>query len=138
MAFETKTNIRNRDLESQGTWMDYGDDVRFLVARKSNPKYKSFISRKYRENERIISSTANVERADQVSERLMLEATATYLLLDWEGVVEGGKPIKYSPSKAIQVLDDHDDLRADIEAYADNRENYLAEKDEKDAENLKK
>jgi hypothetical protein len=138
MAFDISKNKRNRDLEEQGTWFEYGDGVSFLVARKNNQKYKGFISKKYRENERLVSSLSHTEQADKVSEKIMLEATAVYLLLGWKGVVDGGKEIKYSPGVAMKVLEDHDELRADIEAYAENRDNYLSERQAEDADNLKK
>jgi len=138
MAFDINKNTRNRDAETEGTWFVYDEDVQFLVARKNNPKYRSAISKGYRENERVISSNTNTDRAEKVSEQLMLEALANYVLLDWKGMVENGKPIEYTPGRAMSVLEEHDDLRKEIEEYADNRENYLAEKDKKDAKNLKK
>jgi predicted glycosyl hydrolase (DUF1957 family) len=138
MAFDIKKNVRNKDLEEQGTWMDYDEGVRFLVARKNNSKYKGFISKKYRENERLVSNLAHTDKADKVSEQIMLEATATYLLLDWQGLESDGKALPYSKAVAMEVLDAHDELREAIEEYASVRDNYIAEKEVKDAENLKK
>ena len=38
----------------------------------------------------------------------------------------------------MQVIEEHEDLKEAIEAYADLRENYIAEQEQKDAKNLKK
>lgn len=138
MPFDIKQNVRNKDLEEAGTWMQYDTDVAFLVARKNNPKYKSFISKKYRENERLVTAANVTEHADKVSEAIMLEATAVYLLLDWKGIVADGVEVKYSKASAMAVLDDHDDLRQQIEEYASSRDNYLQAQEASAKENLKK
>jgi len=137
MAFELNSNIRDRAAEEGGSWMEYDEGVSFLVARKSNSRYKSFISRQYRENERTLAKEDS-KMAEKLSEKVMLEAVAVHLLLDWKGVTLDGKLVKYSEPLAKELMEEHDDLRADIEKYADNRDNYLLEKDVKDAKNLKK
>ena len=136
MAFDAKKNLRNRDLENEGNWLEYDEDTRFLVARNRNPKYKGFMSKSWRENEKILQSKTNHKKADNVADSFLLEATATYLLVGWEGVVVNGVEVEYSPELAIEILEEHDDIRAMIEEFAEVRENFFEKNDKRDAKNL--
>lgn len=136
MAFDKSLKLRDRELERKGVWMDYDDDTRFLIARKNNQDYKTFISKTYRDNEKAIISKTNTRKADEIADKFMLEGTAKHLLRDWEGMLSAGKPIKYSVEAAMAVLEEHDDLREMIEEFAENRENYIVQQDLADAENL--
>lgn len=136
--FDISKNLRDRSAEEEGTWMGYEDDVQFLVARRSNSKYKSFVSKQYRENEKIISSKANSNKAEKLSESIMLNATATHILKDWKGIVSNGKAVPYTVDAGIAFLDEFDDIRQIIEEFSDSRDNFVLETDNKDAENLKK
>lgn len=138
MAFDTSVKTRDRDLEKNGTWMVYDDETRFLVARKNNSAYKAFISKAFRENERLLTTKTNFKQADEKADNFMLEGTARYLLLGWEGVTSKGIPVEYTPEKAMEVLEEHDDLRAMIEEFSESRENFIAGQDIKDSENLGK
>ena len=138
MSLDLSTNKRNRSAEEQGTWMEFDEDVRFLVARKSNPEYKAFVSKEYRKNEVLLNSKVAGKQATEKSEAIMLEAIAKYILKDWEGITDNGTPVKYDSDLGMVFLDEHDDIREAIEEYADNRDNYLAEAEQKDAKNLKK
>jgi len=138
MLFDIKNNLRDRDGEEAGTWMEFDEGVKFLVARKSSPAYKAFVSKKYRENEKLIATKGSSARAEKISEGIMLDALANHILKGWEGVVSDGTPVEYSPEVAKQILEEHDDLRLQIEEYSESRDNYLLKKDAKDAENLKK
>ncbi len=136
MGFDTSVKTRDRDLEKNGTWLVYDDDTRFLVARKTNSAYKAFISKAYRENERLLTTKTNFKQADEKADNFMLEGVARHILLGWEGVTNKGLPVAYSPEKAMEVLEEHDDLRAMIEEFSESRENFIVEQDIKDAENL--
>lgn len=137
--FDISKETRNREAESQGSWMVYDEDTQFLVARKNNSKYKSFISKSWRDNEKTLTSKRNYEQSDKLADGFMLEAVAVHLLLDWKGVIDSkGKDVPYSPDLAMKVLEEHDDLRALIEEYAENRENYIEEQASEDAKNLEK
>ena len=138
MGFDVRKNLRDRDGEENGTWMEYGDGARFLVARKTNSKYKAFLSKELRNNAKLIDSQVPTPEGEIVSSRILVEATSKYLLRDWDGVTSDGKAVKYTPELGMQVIEEHEDLKEAIEAYADLRENYIAEQEQKDAKNLKK
>lgn len=137
--FDINKDPRNREAENKGAWMVYDEETSFLVARRTNPKYQSFISKAWRENEKVLTSKRNYDQSNKLADEFMLEAVAVHLLLDWKGVVDAkGKEVLYSPELAVTVLEEHDDLRALIEEYAENRSNYIEEQTSKDADNLGK
>lgn len=138
MAFDTAKNIRDRSLEKTGVWMDWDDETRFLVARKTNPKYKAAFSKGYRENERTLESKTNTKHADEIADQLMLDCLAEFILVGWEGVLKKGKVLAYSVEEAKKMLEEHDDLRRMVDEFSENRSNYLAEIDQRDADNLEK
>ena len=138
MGFDVKQDVRDRDLENKGMWMDWDEETRFLIARKTNPSYKGAFSKGYRENERLLNSKTNTRRADNVADDLMLSCMAEYLLLDWEGVTDGGKPLSYSVEAAKFMLEEHDDLRQMIDDFSESRANFMADSDNRDAKNLEK
>ena len=97
------------------------------------------MSKAWRDNEKVLTAKRNYEHSNKLADEFMLEAVAVHLLLDWKGVVDlKGKEVLYSPELAITVLEEHDDLRALIEEYAENRSNYIEEQTSKDADNLGK
>ena len=138
MAFDVKQDIRDRDREKDGAWMEWDEDTRFLVARKTSPRYKAAFSKGYRENERLLSSKTNTKRADDIAEELMLNCMAEHLLLDWVGVTDGGKKLPYSVEAAKFIIEEPDDLRTAIDEFSESRANFIAEADARDAENLEK
>lgn len=135
--FVVGKNKRDRDAESKGVWMDYDTDVKFLVARSNNSAYKLYIQNEYSKNERVIERKN--EKSDQVAESITLDALCNHILLDWEGVVdENKKPIQFSPEMAKIILEEHDDLRAEIFEFSVDRANFLQQIEEKAIDTVKK
>ena len=137
--FNVSKNKRDRSAENTGAWMRYDDDCSFLVARNNNPAYKKHISKSLRESATLNEGAASNEvLADSLTDQQMLEGTAYYLLLGWKGVFDGKKELAYSPEASLALLDEYDELAAQINVFATSRDNYLLKKDKKDAKNLKK
>jgi hypothetical protein len=61
------------------------------------------------------------------------KALAEHILLDWDGVTSGGKPLKYDPKKAMEILTADDDFgignayRTAVEWAGDNIADRIAE-----------
>jgi len=137
MALVIGESKRDRKAESDGVWMDYDTDVRFLVARNNNPAYKLFIQDRYTKNERVIDRKN--AHADKVAEDITLTALCEHILLGWEGVVDmKQEPIPFSPDVAKEILEEHDDLRQDIYEFASDRANFLQQAEEKAVDTVKK
>jgi len=136
--FDISKNKRDRKAEEQGKWMPWQGGSSFLVARNNNSGYKAFINKVLRDNSAVLENADELAIADQISDQALIEGVARHLLVDWKGVTDGGKAIKYSANVAIAILEEHDDLARAISTFATSRDNYLVKVDDKDAANLKK
>ena len=87
--------------EIDGVWCDYDSETSFLIARYENPahmKYMKKITKPYQRQFRM--KTAD----DELVKKLEVDAMANCILLDWKGLNEGGKEVKFSIKKAKEVL----------------------------------
>ena len=133
--FEIKQNIRDREAEDKGAWMEFGGG-RFCVARINNSRYKGHIQKQYQSNKAAISR--DDFEAFALADKITAEGIAKYILLDWENITDNGKAVEYNSKLALEILEEHDDLREAIEDFSRNRENYLVKSEEETAEDLKK
>lgn len=116
----------NLDLESEGVWVELGEDARIKVARMNNPRHASALRRLTKPYRRQIEAgTLN----EDIAYRVIGEAMAEGILLDWQGLTENGEPLKYSPKAARDLLTNPQlrDFRAQIEAAANDAEQFRLE-----------
>ncbi len=95
---------RNSAAAAEGQWIsdipDLGD-VRLRVRGLSSPKVIALRSRKERavpRKERLRDGSLAPEAAILISGEVLHEA----VLLDWDGITSGGKPVKYDPKLAAE------------------------------------
>ena len=137
MTFVIGKDKRDRDAEEKGTWFEYDEGVRFLVARSNNSAYKRFIQDRYTKNERAIERKN--AHADKIAEEITLDALCNHILLGWEGIVDTkNKAIKFTPEIAKEILEEYDDLRTAIYEFATERANFLQNAEEKAGNTVKK
>lgn len=118
-----KTNL---DLESEGVWVELGEGARIKVARMNNPRHSAALRRITKPYRRQIEAgTLN----EDISYRLIGEALAEGILLDWEGLTDNGEEIKYSPKTAKDLLTNPQlrDFRGQVEAAATDAEQFRLE-----------
>jgi hypothetical protein len=116
----------NLDLESEGVWIELGEGARIKVARMNNPRHSAALRRVTKPYRRQIEAgTLN----EDISYRLIGEAMAEGILLDWEGLDEQGEPLKYSPKAARDLLVNPQlrDFRAQVESAANDAEQFRLE-----------
>jgi hypothetical protein len=94
---------------NEGQWV--GDlpemgDIRFKVRSTGFKPYKVAVAglarrtgKKLRTDEGVIDFAVTTGKA-----------LAEHILLDWEGVTDGGKPLKYDAKKALAILTADDDF----------------------------
>lgn len=113
----------DKTLETEGVWVDFGDGVRFKIARLNNKKAREV-------RERLERPYARMRRVppDQ-QEKILTRVLAEAVVLDWEGDVDG-KGTKYSVDAAEKLMTEHTDLRDDILVVSNERETFKAEQDE--------
>ena len=132
-AYET-----NPEREAKGNWFSkgFGGDCALLIARQDNAAYRQYIDEQleqYRETLNDKSSPEARRKANAVSDKIMTEAAAQFLLLDWQGKVDGrdGNPMSYSVTNAKTLLE-LKDFRAAVEKRAGDFRNYLLTRKEED------
>lgn len=95
---------------AEGQWI--GDipnmgDLRLRVRGSSSPRVVAVRARKQRavpRDERLRDGSLTVEKTIQIETEVLHEA----VLLDWDGLTDGGKPVKYDPSLAETWLTNPD------------------------------
>ena len=121
--------------EQEGVVHDMGEGLKMRIARIGNPNYQKKFQTLSRPHRRALKRGT---LADDVAEQLLVQCLAETIVLDWEGLEEGGKEIPYSLENAIRILTDYPELRSYVNDIANELEGYQAEEEEEDTENLKK
>ncbi|CTQ45771.1 hypothetical protein [Roseibium aggregatum] len=101
----------NKEAEIEGAWVDIGDGCKVKVARANNSEYT-------KKMQKLSKPHAAQARAGNLGEELateiLCEAMAETILLDWEGLKDGGKVVPYSTNAAFEILRDVPDFRSFI------------------------
>jgi|DEB0MinimDraft_3_1074331.scaffolds.fasta_scaffold105072_2 hypothetical protein len=116
----------DRQSSEEGVWVDMGEGCSLLIARKGNNKFAKKIQALIKPYQRQIEMNSMPE--DKANE-LLAEAMAYGILLDWKGLKLDGKEVKYSQTKAKELLNDPDlrDFRNAVDALSDDREKFRKE-----------
>ncbi len=119
----------NKKKEEEGTWIDIGEGAKIKVARINNPRYKKYfqaITKPYRRQ--IRSGTL----AEEVAEKLLIDAMANTILLEWEGFTQDKEEYPYSVANAKHFLAEFPDFR-DIVSDAANEMEAFRDEDMEEA-----
>lgn len=117
------------DKSTKGIWVDYEGDIELLIARKPNPQYEDFLHGLVNKHAGVITKEADMD--------LTRQAVAHCVLRGWKNLTEDGKPIEYSPEKALEFLRDPSlrDFYEFILVKAHDRETYRLKTKAKQAKN---
>lgn len=107
----------------EGTWATFMG-AKFLIARSNNSKATQLRAKMALDNWDEL--TAGDEKAEVLSREIDTRVMADAVLLDWENVTKGGKPVKYKPDVGYTYLIDprFRDLLEFVQRYSFNRANY--------------
>ena len=98
------------NLETEGVWFEIAEGVKFLMARAggANKKYNRVFQSLMKPHMRAYR---NGTLDDAVSNKIMRQAFAKGVLLDWEGVQdESGNTLEFSYDNAMKLFTDLPDL----------------------------
>ncbi len=131
-------------LQTDGIWVDYFDDIRLKIARLGTDEYLKYVRRLRKPHERRIRREG--ETTSKVLQKLVVKAVATKILVDWEGMEEQkvdengekvfdgiGDPVlievPYSAEKAEEYMADISfrDFYEDVIEISNTAENYYVE-----------
>lgn len=119
--------------ETEGTWFDVdADGTAVLVARSGNKKYNKLLEKLVKPHRHALRSR-NVP--DELIEKLMAEAMAGTILLDWKGFTLEGKDLPYSQSTAKEMLQAYPDFRKMIDEFSNDINSFKEVDDEEDLKN---
>ena len=116
----------------EGVWFkNVWGDVELLIARSTSPKFKKRMQALGKPFRRQLR---NGTLSDDKALEMYADAASKYILLDWRNVIEGEKPVKYTPEIGYRYImqleefrDAIDELSKDLEAF---REEYVEESEE--------
>ena len=118
--------------EKTGVWLGYREGSKVKVARAGNPAFqrsydarsKPFVQKK---------RTGNLDTETDV--RLLCEAIADAILVDWKGFERDGAELKYSKKEAAALLIQSQDFRNEIVALAAEEQYFHADFEEESVKN---
>jgi hypothetical protein len=92
-------------LEDEGVWtsVDVGTGARIKIARIGNRRYREAMTKRLKPYRRALRNGTLDER---VTEQITAEVLAETVLLDWQGLTDGGAPLTYSAEAARTLLCD--------------------------------
>ena len=129
---DIEKGFANPDLEREGVWLDYREDTKLKVARAGNAKFQSVYeakSKPHLRKRRAGTLDAATER------RILAEAVAEGILLDWSGFERDGKPLKCSVKEATKYLISSVDFLNEVVEMAAVEENFHADTTEESVKN---
>ena len=122
------------DVQDDGVFVPFKNDVEFLIARANNPKYRRRLSYFYEKNKRLLDGKGDA--AEAKSNEIMATVMGETILLGWRGKVSiKGEVLAYSKANAIRLLE-VPLFREWVTSQANDQYAYKTVKDEEDAENL--
>ncbi len=133
MALDLKKEYAvDKNKEIDGVWQDFGSGARMKIARIGNPEYQKVFQKISKPHRKSIRRGT---LADDVAEKLLVEAMADSILLDWDGVEEGGQVLPYNKENAMRILLEYKDLRDQVTEIANEMESFRAEEDQEAEKN---
>jgi hypothetical protein len=118
-------------LEEDGVWIQLGENARILIARLNNPAYDKLRKRLTRPFANFRGGTIPEEDALRIFRQCMSET----IILDWDGIALGGKPLPYSKANALKLLTEYKDFADFVAGQAANIQNFQDETEEARAKN---
>lgn len=111
MSFELNQFKVDPSLERDGVWTNLDENAKVLIARTGNSNFQKAYRkipsgiRRMMENETL---------SDELASQTMAELMSKTILLDWDGISENGKELKYSVETAKVMLHKYPEFRSVI------------------------
>lgn len=132
MALDVRKYKTDQNKEERGVWVEVDEGAWLKIARAGNENWqKEYGKLAQTVRNKMENGSLNNDRADKIVSDIMSKT----ILLDWQGLAEGGEEIPYSQKKAYEILYNYPDLRAEVMSYARNQEYFKDEAVETDLGN---
>lgn len=130
-SFET-----DKDLETKGVWVEYGDGTpAFLVARAGGAN-KSYTVKTKKLTKAYRRAIQTETLSDDIADRIYMESFYKTVILDWKGVEDReGEDLPFSLDNMKKLFTDLPELWADLRDQATSIAIFRKEVEEADAKN---
>lgn len=119
-------------LEKDGVEVNLGDGAAIIVRPMRNENFRKYLNELLKPYERRIQQ----KRMDgKLQDELTRKAVAKFVLIGWKGIKLDGKEVKYSPEKAVELMERFGDFEEDVLTAAMTRETFRAEVVEENEKN---
>ena len=126
---DIKEFYTDEKLEEEGTWVDCGDGLELKVTRLFNDRFTRLMAAKRKPLGR------RVDRDPKLAQTILIEVMAECILLDWKGLKDGDKPIKFSKVTALDLMTRSRDFRNLVTSCSDDAANFHEEEQAADRKN---
>lgn len=106
-----------------GTWTEYRG-VSLKIARSNNERFAQSFLRGSRPYRKEINANA---LDNKIAERILCEALAEGILVDWKDFVIEGQEIPYSVENATSLMRDDPDCREFVQEFSKDLNNFLVQ-----------
>lgn len=112
----------DQNLEEEGVWISLdGNGTEIKVARMNCRPYKKYFQAITKPYKRLIR---NGSLSEDLAEKLLIDALAHKIVLDWKGLTKNGKKFPYSVENATQFLSTSPDFRDLVTEAASEMDNF--------------
>ena len=122
----------DKNLEENGVWITIDDTSAVHIARFKNKKFLTKARAYMRKHRAYVE--LNGDLPDEVNRKLVAET----ILLDWKGIKDEGKDVKYSQEAACKIFEKYPDFLESIVDISKDREAFRVEEIAADKETLGK
>jgi len=118
----------NQNLETEGVWENLGDGAWLLVARAGNDNFNNEYNKIPRTVRRKIENPP--KGSEHMRDEKICELMAKTILLDWRGLADEGKEVKYSQENAKKLLVKYPEFRDFVFQLSNDPNRFLQEGEE--------
>ena len=93
----------DQDKKNEGVWVEIDSSTELLIASNDSADYKRMLKKELRPYQKALQLGT---LQDDIYEKVVVKCMANHILLDWKGLTDDGKPLKYSVDNAIKLLGD--------------------------------
>lgn len=119
----------DKALENSGVWLFVDDATKLLIARAGNQNYMNAL-KKIIDDNGLTHAAKNGKIQTEKMLDFVKQAASQTILLDWDGLTESGKTVKYSHDRAFEMFKVYPDFFTEVMRMADNIENFQSQAEE--------
>lgn len=119
LRFDINEFRLDKDAKLNGVWIDFGGSASIKIAAFDNPAFSDAFrkaTKPYNDLGKEISDDDQIE--------IMSRTMSQFIVLDWKGIFDGEKELKYSSEAAFRLLKELEWIRSKIIVEAQKLENF--------------